>query len=136
MLHIYDVGNTNRSGFWVMARDEEHAIDIALERGHIKKRSSANVHDVHERMLEQANERGSDLQQLLELGRPGQIFQQVKSLSFADVLEQLQSNDDRPTPSRWLVSSNGKIYDAYGNVADNVPELPPLEEDGQIGIAD
>lgn len=128
-MRIYDVGNTSGSGFWCVASDEERAIELALKMRHIKKASSARVHDVTESMLE--HDDTDDLQYFLDHEFEGRLSKCIATQSFDQVLGQLMTGvrEERPK-SRWQLSGPDGARDAYGNVADHAYELPGLEVTG------
>lgn len=100
MARIFDVANSNNIGFWVIANDEQQAIDLAIEAGHVKVRARARVIDVTERMS--ADVHFTSLQELLDSGQVGQIGKIIKTHTFADMMENLQRGTKlAPAPGHW-----------------------------------
>jgi hypothetical protein len=104
-MKLFDVGNSRGMGFWVVARDTEHALEIALRDGHIKK-PFARVQDVTDRW--EGDMSWASLNGLLE----GTVGGHVEL-------------DQRRNLWRYTYSHSGAVASAVKLAPPSVPDWPP-----------
>lgn len=97
-MRMYDIGNTNRIGFWVCAKDENSALNIVEKRGHIKNRKNARIHDITEQALEDDKKKTDTLKQILNGNKQGRLMFQGVSYSFQEVLQGITKK-----PIGWIL---------------------------------
>ena len=97
-MRIFDIGNSNRRGIWILARDESDAVQIALDMGHIRKIKSARVYDVTERFDGQPG-----IPDLMESGKVGQLVKQIETYNFSQLIDFFTTGNKPEDKSKWLL---------------------------------
>lgn len=120
-MRIYDVTNTARHTAWLLARDEGSVVALALRLGHIRKASSAEIHDVTDEMLSK-DTCADQLQTFLDGEVEGQLSKEIPMQSIADLFGPPQVGPR----GRWLLWSGKDLRDAYGNIG-HLHDLPALD---------
>ena len=93
---MYDVGNKSKIGFWVCAKDKNSALNIALEKGHIKNKNNGNVHDVTTEAL--SSDRTGTLKPILDGNKEGRLAYRAKSYTLQEVFDGVKKQ-----PKGWMV---------------------------------
>ncbi len=100
MTKVYEVVNRAGRGSFILAFDESHALQQALEFGLIKKRENGYVIDVTNILV--SADGGETLQELLNGNATGWAAKQVGCLTLPDLL-----NGNKPTASQWFICNMG-----------------------------
>ena len=95
-MKMFDIGNLNKIGFWVCARNEKVALKIALEHRHIKDAKNGRIHNVTIQALR--DDKTGTLEKILSGKKEGQLVFQGVSYSFSEIL-----NSAKKEPKGWMI---------------------------------
>lgn len=79
MAKFFDVGNSSRNGMFIVARDADHALEIAQKFGHIKNKKNGRAHEITD--LSDDN-----LQDVVDSGQFGQLCKRIRAYTFQEIL--------------------------------------------------
>lgn len=79
MAKLFDVGNKNQTGMFIVARDADHALEIAQKFGHIKDKKNGRPHEMTD--LSDDN-----LEDVVNSGQFGQLCKRITAYTFDQIL--------------------------------------------------
>jgi hypothetical protein len=98
---FFDVGNTTPAGAFILARDHDDALAVAIAVGHCKTGKGARVHGPLDISKDSA---ADDLYAFMTTGRRGRLAKRGTSINGADIIAAIRATGRPPTPPKpnWV----------------------------------
>lgn len=110
-MNVYRVINTNHSGIYVLAENEDGAKQVALQSRHVRKVENATASLCVDLVLH------PEIQFFVNEGLSGRLFRMGYSTKG-------EAPWDITNTMQWILSDGDSYYDPCGNKAKSASELP------------